>query len=318
MTAKKQYKQVGKILFIFALVVCGLQIILSILDAFLFSNSFSNYNTILDWILSFAPIYLIGFPISILLFKRLPVDKTQPQKLTIGRFIILFIECIALVYIGNIIGTVLSLLLSKGQAINPVVEVTSNISIIQVLVTTIIAPIIEEIMFRKLIIDHTVMYGEKVAIIYSALAFALFHMNLYQFFYALAVGLIFGYIYVKTRSIRYSIIIHIIINFFGGVIAPFIVSSVNVDVLQNIEMLSEAEIIKFIIPVLILFVYLLVLLGFVIAGLVLFIINVRKISFNHTELDIPRGHAFKIAYLNVYYILFFIICLIYIILALIV
>lgn len=318
MTAKKQYKQVGKILFIFALVVCGFQILFSILDAFLFNNSFSNYNTVLGWILSFAPIYLIGFPISILLFKRLPVDKAQPQKISIGRFIILFIECIALVYIGNIIGTALSLLLSRGQATNPVLEVTSNISIIQVLVTAIIAPIIEEIMFRKLIIDHTVMYGEKVAIIYSAFTFALFHMNLFQFFYALAVGLIFGYIYVKTKSIKYSIIMHIIINFFGGVIAPFIVSSVNVDVLQNIEMLSEAEIIKYIIPALTLFMYLIILFGFVITGIVLFIINVRKVSFNHTELDIPKGQVFKTAYLNVYYILFFSICLIFIILALII
>ena len=55
-------------------------------------------------------------------------------------------------------------------------------------------------------------YGEKTAIVFSALAFALFHMNLFQFFYAFGLGLIFGYVYTRTSRLRYSVLMHMLID----------------------------------------------------------------------------------------------------------
>ena len=71
-------------------------------------------------------------------------------------------------------------------------------------------------MFRKQLIDHTRKYGEKTAILLSGLAFGLFHMNLFQFFYAFLLGVMFGYIYMRTSKLRYSTAMHMIINFNGG------------------------------------------------------------------------------------------------------
>ena len=64
----------------------------------------------------------------------------------------------------------------------------------------IVGPIFEEWLFRKQLIDHTRKYGEKTAILLSGLAFGLFHMNLFQFFYAFLLGLMFGYVYTRTSS----------------------------------------------------------------------------------------------------------------------
>ena len=315
MTAKQQYKQIGKILFIFTLVSSVLQILFLALQMVLLKETL-NYNSILSWVSTFAPIYLIAFPISLLMFKKIPAEKSEPQKIKISRFLKYFVECVAVMYIGNIVGTFLSSLLSNGQAENPLIGITSGNSIIQVLVLTIIAPIIEEIVFRKKIIDHTIMYGEKVSIIFSALSFALFHMNLFQFFYAFGLGLIFGYIYAKTRNIKYSMIIHVVINFFGGIVAPYILSQVSNLTLENIELLSEAELMSLFIPSLTVIAYSFTLLILVIIGIVFLIKSRKSVSFKQTELDIPKEEVISTAYINVYYILFVIICLVIIALSL--
>ena len=44
-------------------------------------------------------------------------------------------------------------------------------------------------------------------------------MNLFQFFYAFLLGLMFGYVYTRTSKLRYSTAMHMIINFNGGVLA---------------------------------------------------------------------------------------------------
>ena len=68
-----------------------------------------------------------------------------------------------------------------------------------------------------LLIDKLGRYGERLAIIVSAVAFGLFHGNLSQLIYATGIGLIFGFVYVKTGRVVYSCLLHILVNFFGTV-----------------------------------------------------------------------------------------------------
>ncbi|HBB29844.1 MAG TPA: hypothetical protein DC000_11505 [Clostridiales bacterium] len=89
------------------------------------------------------------------------------------------------------------------------------------------APIVEEIIFRKVMINKLVGYGEKLAIIVSSFAFALFHGNLYQLLYAFVLGAIFAYITIKSGTIKYAVILHIIINMLGSVIIPYFIMSSN-------------------------------------------------------------------------------------------
>lgn len=310
--AKKHFTKIGKVIFVFAIAANVFTYIFLILKDILLSESLAN-NDILDLIVSFAPMYLLALPLALFMFKKIPSKIDEPQKITFKKFVTYFIECIAVMYIGNLIGTLLSSLLSNGQATNPVEELTSNNNLFQILIIAVIGPIIEEFLFRKQMIDHTVQYGEKTAIVFSALTFGLFHMNFYQFFYAFGLGLIFGYIYVKTHNIKYTMIMHIIINFFGGVVAPYILSKVDPNVLlnasQNIEQFSEAELMSMLAPALVFCVYALILVVLVIIGVVLLIKNIKKISFNRFDSDIPKGEVFKTVYINVYYVLFTIFCI---------
>ncbi len=82
-----------------------------------------------------------------------------------------------------------------------------------VLKVVIIAPIIEEMIFRGIIM-HGFMrnYSKFSAIIISALMFALFHLNPWQFPSAFALGILLGWLMVRTRSILLCILGHSVNN----------------------------------------------------------------------------------------------------------
>ena len=80
--------------------------------------------------------------------------------------------------------------------------------------TTLCAPILEEILFRGQILGSCrERFGKFWAVIISALFFALAHFSVpQQLVNAFVVGLILGYIYVRTGSLLAVIIIHAINN----------------------------------------------------------------------------------------------------------
>ncbi len=79
---------------------------------------------------------------------------------------------------------------------------------------SVIAPIVEELIFRGLILQgFRRNYNAFVAVLMSALLFALFHLNPWQFPATFVLGLLLGWIVVRTNSIILSILGHSINNF---------------------------------------------------------------------------------------------------------
>ncbi len=77
----------------------------------------------------------------------------------------------------------------------------------------IIAPIFEEILMRGIILEGFLnKYKPGIAIIASSLIFGLVHLNIPQFINATLIGLIFGMIYYKTRSLIFCIAGHMLNN----------------------------------------------------------------------------------------------------------
>ena len=75
------------------------------------------------------------------------------------------------------------------------------------------APILEEVLFRGIILDgYLKNYKPWQGIIVSAFLFALIHGNLAQGLGAFGIGILFGWVYWKTNSIIPSIILHFINN----------------------------------------------------------------------------------------------------------
>ncbi|WP_258101925.1 CPBP family intramembrane glutamic endopeptidase [Marinoscillum pacificum] len=73
----------------------------------------------------------------------------------------------------------------------------------------VITPVLEELLFRKLILTGFAKnYGQVKGLILSSLLFAAFHMNLPQGVNAFFIGLFMGWIYLKTGNIWFPIFIH--------------------------------------------------------------------------------------------------------------
>lgn len=78
---------------------------------------------------------------------------------------------------------------------------------------TIIAPIFEEILMRGIVLEGFLnKYKPSKAIVASAVIFGAIHLNIPQFINATLMGIIFGVIYYKTKSLLLCIIGHMINN----------------------------------------------------------------------------------------------------------
>ena len=112
---------------------------------------------------------------------------------------------------------------------------------------------------------------------------------------------------------------HAVVNFMGAVIAPWIISQLDLNALMSGAM-TEAEMMKVyadILPGLMLYLlYAFFLLGSAVTGLVLFIVFFKRFMWKWTEWQLPKNTAFKTIYLNAGVILFIVICLVFMVISL--
>lgn len=81
----------------------------------------------------------------------------------------------------------------------------------------VLAPVLEEMLFRGLILRGLLLrYPPSTAIVHSAALFGLAHFNVYQFFVGLSSGLVLGLAYQRTRSLWPCVLLHAAFN--GGVL----------------------------------------------------------------------------------------------------
>ena len=85
-------------------------------------------------------------------------------------------------------------------------------NIILVLYMVIIAPITEELLCRGFVMNILSPVNTRFALIVSSILFGLTHGNFNQIFNGIILGLLIGYIAMKSGSLKYSIIAHMTAN----------------------------------------------------------------------------------------------------------
>jgi uncharacterized protein len=92
------------------------------------------------------------------------------------------------------------------------------------LMAVVAAPLLEEVLFRGIILDgYLKNYKPLHGILISAFLFGLIHGNLIQGMGAFALGVLFGWIYWKTKSLVTCVVLHAINNliaFVGALTTP--------------------------------------------------------------------------------------------------
>ncbi len=300
--AKKHFSTMGLACFVIITVSTVLQILFAILLPELASEGWTM------WLFTFAPIYLVAVPLGVLVLRSVPKRELEKSKMKVVDMVKSLFISIFLMYAGNLLGILVTEILTAvtGKTVESGVAtpISGGDLWMRVLVMVILAPIIEEFLFRKLLIDRMSRYGEKLAVVLSALMFGLFHGNFSQFFYAFFLGLLFGYVYLKSGKLRYSIGLHMFINLLGSVVSVGLLGMIDLEALDAAEPDVTA-----LIGVLLFLGYTVFMIVSAIVGLVLFCRSLRKVQYETAELEIPKGSRFKLAYLNVGMILFSVACL---------
>ena len=315
---KKTFSQIGLCLFIGTLIIFAVQYLFDKIAA---AVPFINQNGDLYFIFCMLPMYIIAFPIIFFLFKKIPVTiATEQKKMKPGHIFVAFTIAYAATYVCNLIGTIITSvigIIKGGEVENVMLTVTSNINpITSLFIIVICAPIMEELLFRKVLISRTAQYGEGVSIVLSGITFGLFHGNLNQFTYAFVLGIFFGFIYIKTKNIVYPIILHIIINFIGSFLGGIMLEKTRYmeynAKLQELTLSGEIANESAMADLLaeygagptIFTMYSIALIIVAIIGVILFLKNKKKFTLQSGEITIEKGTRFKTMILNLGMILY--------------
>lgn len=156
----------------------------------------------------------ITIPIAWLLFRG---DKrkeyTEYEKLNVRLYGLIIIAAISICLGSNQLLTI-----SRLDEIFPGFQQVQEILygggiVMEVLAAVILAPIIEELLFRGLVFKRLYGYTGRIpAMIISSLFFGIYHGNMVQGIYAFIVGMLFVFIYDKYKTIAAPILAHMIAN----------------------------------------------------------------------------------------------------------
>lgn len=168
-----------------------------------------------------------GKLLALLFLHALPNAEFEKRTLTPRQWIGVLSIAYMLMYAGNLAGTGLSYLIYPG-AENPLLTTLGqdNLTLLTIMDLILFAPVLEELLFRRLLLNKIARWGELPAMVFSGLAFGLFHGNLFQFFYAFLLGMLLAFVYMRTGRILYPILIHAFVNTIGGAL-PLLLNTMD-------------------------------------------------------------------------------------------
>lgn len=308
-TYKKHFSLLGLMYFLGALIIIGVQVAVSMLVLAFAPSLLDNPN--LSLLVSMLPTYTIAFPLTSLLIHQVPGVQMKKHNMKPTQLLGAFAISYALMYLSNLAGQFFTNIIGiiKGSPVDDAIaDLVSELNpLTAFFVMVLLAPALEEWIFRKLLVDRTIRYGEGTAIFLSGLMFGLFHGNLNQFVYTFLIGAFWAFIYVKTGRLRYTIYLHMTLNFMGSVGSLFFLGAISTLEGGSSAMNGFHFLLGMLIPLAIVIPYLIVVFGLVISGIVLLVTNWKRFRLIPAELFIPKEKRFSVIFLNagmILYVLF--------------
>ena len=274
-----------------------------------------------DYGITYGTQAAIILPLTLLVAKRFGSPcRPEEHRMNIGRIILAYFCCETLAVGGNMIGITFNGILSRIVGFDTSFKqleqsLMGDAGIVFMLCAVLIAPLTEEVVFRKILIDNTRKYGDFTAIILSGAMFGLMHANFTQFFYTMALGCFLAFIYVKTGRVRYTITLHVMMNTVGT-IAPLLLRNYYSGLTEWTEALQKAllesniaEVLHLILKMYPLLIYSGITWIFVITGLVLLLVYRKHFRLNPPIKPIPKNRRLQTVCLNPGFLLFFAYCM---------
>lgn len=183
-------------------------------DTLLVSNSLKN-------LLGMIVLYVFGFGLFLGMIRKIPDSqyiKKNVSKKTIAISFLLQISAFMFV-------TIISMIINTNAATTP--NGNNDLSPYMLFQLIFFAPLMEEIIFRKIFAEKLLKYGGLFYIIISSLCFSLIHLpsvGFVQTIYTFFLGLIWSYLMVKSGNIVLVIIMHSASNIFASILPQLLLT----------------------------------------------------------------------------------------------
>jgi hypothetical protein len=166
--------------------------------------------------ISFLIYYLLAMGVPFVIVHSIRSKRTGISKynLSLSSVKIMVLVTISTIAIQTgIISPIVNLLPMPEFMKKIFLELANQNGIFSFVAIVIVAPILEELIFRGIILNGLLRkYSPAKSIIISSILFGIVHLNPWQFIGALIIGLFSGWIYYKTRKLTLAIMIHFVNN----------------------------------------------------------------------------------------------------------
>ena len=244
-----------------------------------------------------------------LVMLKMPKEAPEKRSLPLKSFLVMICVCCAIASAGNFIGNLWVEFWSLpfgGAGEDTVSAMLDGMDPLQIIICTgILAPIIEELFFRKMLIDRMYKYGEAITIFTTALLFGLFHQNFGQFFYTFGIGLVLGYLYCRTGSYVRVVALHMVFNLLLGVIPALLSMEIYpfLEMMENVLFEEMASVLpgllgKYGVPLALFAVYMLLRSVLEVIGLVFAILKFKKIELRKREPVLSTADQLYASFVN--------------------
>ncbi len=155
----------------------------------------------------------VGVPVIVTaLIMRRNVNPFPTHRVVRGTYPLAFFGGLAMAVLANFIASfVMTFLLGLGVPypnMPDVYESTLTSLLLNLISTALLPALLEEMTMRGYILGALRPYGDRLAVVVSAILFGLIHANVLQIPFAFILGLVLGWLTVQTGSIWPAVLLH--------------------------------------------------------------------------------------------------------------
>ncbi len=199
-----------------------------ILGFIIFSPVYFMTSKLIGYEASMLITYLLSVGITFWIICKIKKKKTGDISFNIS---IENIRVIPFVIIGTIflycgiVSPISALIPMSENAKEALINGGGQTGIFAFLQFVIASPILEELIFRGIILDSLLKkHSPTKSILISSLIFGITHLDPTQFVFGLIIGSFSGWVYYKARSIAFPILIHSVANLASILMSYFLIS----------------------------------------------------------------------------------------------
>lgn len=238
-TLRKASSGIGFMLFAASISMYAIAVVLSV---FLYNRMDTTVLLLMDAIISIISLFTVGIIYCFLSGTNLgSLINVKWVKLSLAVPLVLIALTVSFTadYLTEILQSSFSVFGVENGVDLSTESHTLLENLLNIFAVSIIPPLVEEFLFRGIVLGKLRFFGDAFAMFVSSALFAVMHGNIIQIPFAFIVGLVLAFVTIKTNSILPAMVVHFIVNFRSVMISILIDNKIiSENMLNNIYLIS--------------------------------------------------------------------------------